>query len=598
MKRFLAYILATCFLFCALSCEKTPEPSKEKPLVSATLEDICLKATVVETSATTATLEYAFNLDALSSMPIDVKIRYSLSESFPAEGTEVVRLNKERMSVTLTGLQFDRQYYYEVFVTLYDTEYNAERGNFRTLPASVMLNDPSESLEGLTVSGKVNGVSAEDLAEFNVLLYLTDVAMGNVQEHRLELAEDFTFCKIIDGLDIGAAYTYWVKLSQGTQKSVSSEEMTYSTQDPYLAAEKAIDGAAIDLSESSTANCYIVPSSGVYKFKLVKGNTNESVGDVKSVRILWESFGTAVKPVALELICATCKDGDYAVFKVPQPYNKGNAVIAAYDAQDNILWSWHIWLTADSISGETYYVSSNGAFTDEVAGVVMDRNLGALSKDVNSVEAYGLFYQWGRKDPYLGSANAAGTAFAVSTRSLRVAIVDASMQTIDYTVANPHVFLVGNSRKDWIGEKNNTLWTNSTKTKYDPCPPGWRIPDGGTGLNGVQAGLWAKIGMSAYGKTQMPSSWQSGWKGMMFPVSKTGYSSWYPVAGGIGLDAALKLVGVDGTYWTAAAIGGEHDYVFAMNFYFVKHATTTDYYEYCSTEVPRATGNSVRCCKE
>ena len=253
-------------------------------------------------------------------------------------------------------------------------------------------------------------------------------------------------------------------------------------------------------------------------------------------------------------------------------------------------------MTSDNISAETYYVSSNGVFTDEVAGVVMDRNLGALSNEVNSVDAFGLFYQWGRKDPYLGSANAAGTAFAVSTRSLRVAIVDASMQTIDYTVANPHVFLFGNSRKDWIAEKNNTLWTNSTKTKYDPCPPGWRIPDGGTGLNDVQAGLWAKIGMNAYGKTPMPASWQSGWKGMMFPISKTGYSSWYPVAGGIGLDAALKLVGVDGTYWTAAAIGGNHDYVFAMNFYFA--SSQTEYYAYCSTEVPRATGNSVRCCKE
>lgn len=176
-----------------------------------------------------------------------------------------------------------------------------------------------------------------------------------------------------------------------------------------------------------------------------------------------------------------------------------------YDSQEKILWSWHIWLTSDNISAETYYVSSNGVFTDEVAGVVMDRNLGALSNEVNSV--------------------------------------DASMQTIDYTVANPHVFLFGNSRKDWIAEKNNTLWTNSTKTKYDPCPPGWRIPDGGTGLN-----------------------------------------------------AALKLVGVDGTYWTAAAIGGNHDYVFAMNFYFA--SSQTEYYAYCSTEVPRATGNSVRCCKE
>jgi hypothetical protein len=198
---------------------------------------------------------------------------------------------------------------------------------------------------------------------------------------------------------------------------------------------------------------------------MTKGNSQESVGNVNSVKILWESFGTAVYPKPFDLISAAGKDGDYALFEVPQSFKEGNAVIAAYDSQEKILWSWHIWLTSDKISAETYYVSSNGVFTDEVAGVVMDRNLGALSNEVNSVDAFGLFYQWGRKDPYLGSANSAGTAFAVSTRSLRVAIVDASQQTVDYTVANPHVFLLGNSRKDWIGEKNNTLWTNSTKTK-------------------------------------------------------------------------------------------------------------------------------------
>ena len=83
---------------------------------------------------------------------------------------------------------------------------------------------------------------------------------------------------------------------------------------------------------------------------------------------------------------------------------------------------------------------------------------------------------------------------------------------------------------------------------------------------------------------------------MKFPISKTGYSSWYPTPGGIGLDAALKLVGVDGTYWTASPIGGSHEYVYAMNFYFTN--STADYYAFCSAEIPRATGNSVRCCKE
>ena len=55
------------------------------------------------------------------------------------------------------------------------------------------------------------------------------------------------------------------------------------------------------------------------------GNYMDIPPDVKSVRILWESFGSYVKPAALELISATCKDGDYAVFEVAQNFQEGNA---------------------------------------------------------------------------------------------------------------------------------------------------------------------------------------------------------------------------------------------------------------------------------
>ena len=38
--------------------------------------------------------------------------------------------------------------------------------------------------------------------------------------------------------------------------------------------------AATDLSSSTSANCYIISESGLYKFKTVKGNSNESVGNI------------------------------------------------------------------------------------------------------------------------------------------------------------------------------------------------------------------------------------------------------------------------------------------------------------------------------
>ena len=593
----LKFCLFGIMLSLVFACEKPvggeDNPSGNKPgLLSGVTVDVNLG----KVTATTAAVSYSVDLGEASNMPIDVKIRYSIAESLSGPSSVVKTLDKSASSVVLSGLQFDRQYFYEVFISLYGTEYNAKKGSFTTSAVSMTMGQPREVEEGLVLAGTVQGMDPVDWDELDAFVFVCESEYPEETQQRFDVQVDNSnaFELLVPRVAIDTEYGYWWAIKSVEEKSVEGNKLSYKTSNPY-ASSKQPSTSGTDLSASGTAKSYVVSKSGAYKFKMTKGNTQESVGNVSAVRVLWESFGTAVYPKPFELISATGKDGDYALFEVPQSFKEGNAVIAAYDAQDKILWSWHIWLTSDSISAETYYVSQNGTFTDEVAGVVMDRNLGALSSEPNSVDSYGLFYQWGRKDPYLGSANSAGTAFAVSTRSLRVAVVDAASQTVEYSVANPHVFMYGNSRKDWVAVKDNTLWATS-KTKYDPCPPGWRVPDGGTGLNGVQAGLWAKIGMSAYGRTPMPASWQSGWKGMKFPISKTGYSSWYPVPGGIGLDAALKLVGVDGTYWTAAAIGGSHEYVYAMNFYFIN--SEAEYYAFCSAEIPRATGNSVRCCKE
>ena len=89
---------------------------------------------------------------------------------------------------------------------------------------------------------------------------------------------------------------------------------------------------------------------GSYKFKAVKGNTDVSVGDVKGVKVLWETFGTGTAPNVGDLIKADVSYVDgYITFNTNDTYHKGNAVIAAYSdagcTEGNVLWSWHIWLT-------------------------------------------------------------------------------------------------------------------------------------------------------------------------------------------------------------------------------------------------------------
>ena len=171
------------------------------------------------------------------------------------------------------------------------------------------------------------------------------------------------------------------------------------------------------------------------------------------------------------------------VIDVTVPFKEGNAVIAAKDADGNILWSWHIWLT-DQPQAQVY---------NNDAGTMMDRNLGATSATPSDVGALGLLYQWGRKDPFLGSSSISSNTIAKSTITWPSAVSsDSSNGTIEYATAHPTTFITYNwSNYDWYytgsSSTDDTRWTTSSSDKsiYDPCPAGWRVPD---------KGIWSKAG--------------------------------------------------------------------------------------------------------
>ena len=70
----------------------------------------------------------------------------------------------------------------------------------------------------------------------------------------------------------------------------------------------------------------------------------------------------------------------------------GNAVIGLFDAAGNCIWSWHIW--------SVDYDPATMAQTYSSGAVFMDRNIGALTTDCTQPSSRGLYYQWGRKDPF------------------------------------------------------------------------------------------------------------------------------------------------------------------------------------------------------
>ena len=386
----------------------------------------------------------------------------------------------------------------------------------------------------------------------------------------------------INEMDIEASHITKIKIS----KNIASTTLTHLLREAqyyytvylqkngvYLYGDTQSFTTPFDgnLSVEEPANCYIINRSGEYRFQTTKGNSNEVVGNVSSAAVIWESFGTKTTPSIGDLIKeCSYKDG-FIYFETAATFKEGNALIAAKDADDNILWSWHIWFT-DQPQGQVYYNN---------AGTMMDRNLGATSATPGDVEARGLLYQWGRKDPFLGSSKS--TITGPSTVSS-----DSSYGTITYATAHPTTFITGNSSSnyDWYytGDKatDNTRWTTSSSTKsiYDPCPAGWRVPDGDG------SGVWSKAlgSSSSFGHT-----YSSTYKGVNFPGKfGIGPTIWYPDSG--------YLQGATGIFYDTDRLSC---------WWSASHTSYNAYHLECdgsgvtpAKSSSRAPGYSVRCIKE
>ena len=288
--------------------------------------------------------------------------------------------------------------------------------------------------------------------------------------------------------------------------------------------------------------------------------------------MLWESYGTDVAPTVGDLIKDVKYEDGNIVFNTSETFREGNAVIAAKDDQGTILWSWHIWMT-DKPKGQEY--SNN-------AGIMMDRNLGATSATPGELSALGLMYQWGRKDPFPGASSIGRNVLCKTTGTWPSGIdVDQNTGTIAYSIAHPTT-LMNYKSNDWLYEwetnQDNTRW-QSVKTKYDPCPSDWRVPDGDT------TGVW----MTALQcDTYLNLKYDSEKRGMdLSLIMDVDGPIWYPEAGHLSPQGQLSEVGEAGLYWSVSTLTSYAQCLLIID---ASLYTTERYY--------RAYAASVRCIRE
>ncbi len=257
------------------------------------------------------------------------------------------------------------------------------------------------------------------------------------------------------------------------------------------------------------ANCYVLqPNGKKIHIPVSQANRSELMGiqlganDSFDYTFIWTDHpngfnkeGDKKCPVVDINIIGT---GSTAVLEVTPGSEAGNAVIGI-TKDGKILWSWHLWVSdfdPNNKEGDRYGGFRNYEF--------LDRNLGALTDDPTDPKSVGLYYQWGRKDPF-PSATAAGSktfipiykadgSNATMTSSVRGQSWDGNgAQFLEESIREPLNFI--KSTEFWFtsdftnfGEYGDKFWSenetndiaNATKGVFDPCPDGWKTVPGTT----------------------------------------------------------------------------------------------------------------------
>lgn len=399
------------------------------------------------------------------------------------------------------------------------------------------------------------------------------------------LPQEFTsgfsmyFCTDAQQLPAAEKCTASVKFSRGRFAVVN-------VADTHGKLGKIRTGVALD--ELGTANCYVVSKPGCYKFRMVKGNDeSQTLSGVTSVAVLWETVNTTTAPAVGSVVDNVVFNGQYIYFDTPAKLKDGNAIIAAYKDND-ILWSWHIWVCADSPIAKAQTIIGKPR-------AMLDRNLGALESNPNGYAlCNGLIYQWGRKDPFPGAAQSysetspGGSLIATTAGALKL-LPSNSEVTVEYAVKHPDAFIT--NTKNWLYVPDATLWAEE-KTIYDPCPAGWKVPTtckfvGSSTVHDLDNEAWSVD--EAY--------WQrvaGQYYGMFFTLSDGSSRSWYPNAGYLGCDGVLYMLGEYCCYWSCNRYG---DNVYAMEMYKNNSTGKLTYTPYRGGH-KRGEGNYVRCIED
>lgn len=239
------------------------------------------------------------------------------------------------------------------------------------------------------------------------------------------------------GIDISRANTFWSNLDVGDASNVIDNNTEWTAQVIW----QDIDHRAISFCGADG--------------KVINGDTINGKGlKPLYVKVTTSTFGNVVVGI-----------------------KKKGAGSNAY------LWSWHLWLTDEPRL---------------IAGF-MDRNLGASSSSPSGgSKSYGLLFQFGRKDAFVGNNRNSPYTYDIATYDINGLFLYGGTENEDVKhamfsqfVNSPNVIIRSSDSgyfstpeewNKWLKQEKymdkhwNDITGSDGKTLFDPSPEGWRLP--------------------------------------------------------------------------------------------------------------------------
>ena len=424
--------------------------------------------------------------------------------------------------------------------------------------------------------------SANKAADGAYIALKVSIAM---QGGKVLCSDKWAYVGIGDSWQMGKRYNYTLDFSNGAGQDeegnqlISGKDIKLNVNIGDWTAE-GVNLPNYSLPElPATANCLILDPTGANVGKIDVVNninifwSNPDVGGAANVldkksewvaEVIWQDINS--RAINFCNASGNVISGNTYEGKGNQPLyvktvggKKGNIVVGVKKkgaGNDAYLWSWHLWITEEP----------------QLVGGFMDRNLGAMSATPSDGDkTYGLYYQFGRKDPFTGDID----RYDINGTSIGKTTVADGKVTFAKAMQTPEVFYTygSSSSSDWASPNNYTTkkWNDITdaagKSLFDPSPKGWRLP--------------SKKEYSNFSSTTF--TWNSSNKG------RTYEGNWFPAAGyRNSLNGSMTYVGSSGHCWSSSPYDDNHGY----SLYVYSGSVNP------SNNDKRADGFSVRCVQE